>query len=301
MKQLVILSGKGGTGKTTVASALIQLAQHKAFADCDVDAPNLHLVYSQGEVLDNSLFYGYKRAVKYDDLCIDCGKCKELCRFGAINNGRVNQYDCEGCGVCEAFCPVHDEDGKPAIRLENNVSGQTYVSKVNGEVFSSAKLKMGNGASGKLVTEVRENLLKRITDEELIIIDGSPGIGCPVIASVTGVDMVLIVAEPTLSGMHDMKRILETARRFGVICLVCINKFDVNIENSIKIGEFCQSESISLLGRIPFDPLVVKAVNSGKTIIEMPHSPAAAALREIWSNLYLQNPSHKPGRISGWM
>lgn len=285
MKQLVVLSGKGGTGKTTVAGALIKLARKKAFADCDVDAPNLHLIYYRGKGLGIKPFLGYKKAVKYDRICINCGKCEKLCRFDAIKNGVINQYDCEGCGVCEAFCPAQDEEGKAAIRLEDNISGRTYVCTVDNEIFSNAKLKMGNGASGKLVTEVRKNLINRITDEKLLIIDGSPGIGCPVIASVTGVNMVLVVAEPTISGMHDMKRIIETARKFATDIVVCINKFDVNVEHSQKIEEYCQNDSIPLVGKIPFDYLVVKAINSGKTIMDIPQSPAAIAMKKIWDRI----------------
>ncbi|MDK2933278.1 MAG: hypothetical protein PWP27_1088 [Clostridiales bacterium] len=286
MKQLAVLSGKGGTGKTTIVSAFIKLARNKAFADCDVDAPNLHLVCSRYEGLENRLFYGYQKAVKYDDICTNCGKCEELCRFRAIENGIVNPYECEGCGVCEAFCPARDHEGRPAIRLEDNVSGDISLFRVNGEVFSSAQLKMGNGASGKLVTEVRKNLFNSITKEELVIIDGSPGIGCPVIASITGVDMVLIVAEPTLSGMHDMKRIIDTARKFHAICAVCINKYDINVNNALKIEQYCIGENIPLVGSIPFDPMVIKAVNAGKTIIDMPKSTAAQAISEIWNNVH---------------
>lgn len=285
MKQLVVLSGKGGTGKTTVASALIKLARNKAFADCDVDAPNLHLVYAHPESGEEKLFYGLQKAVKHDEICINCGKCEELCRFGAIKNGRVNQYQCEGCGVCEAFCPASDNEYRRAIRLEDNVSGQTHLSKIEGEIFSSAHLKMGNGASGKLVTEVRKNLFSKLTREELVIIDGSPGIGCPVIASVTGVDIALLVAEPTLSGIHDLKRIIDTVRHFRVNCLVCINKYDVNIENTMVIKRYCESENIPLVGCIPFDAMVVKTVNLGKTIVDIPESTAAQAICEIWSKI----------------
>lgn len=286
MKQLLILSGKGGTGKTTVAGAFIKQAHNKAYADCDVDAPNLHLVCSNGEVKSEKPYYGFKKAVKYDDVCIQCGKCEELCRFGAIKNGILYSMECEGCGVCEAFCPAEDTEGRKAIRLEDNISGYTSVSCIDGEVFSHAQLKMGNGASGKLVTEVRKNLKDHADNMEFAIIDGSPGIGCPVIASITGVDLVLIVAEPTVSGIHDMKRIIETARRFGAPCLVCINKYDINLNNTCEIEEFCMRESIPVIGKIPFDPLVIKAVNQGRTVMEMEGSPAAEILREIWGKTY---------------
>ncbi|WP_010243912.1 nucleotide-binding protein [Acetivibrio cellulolyticus] len=282
MKQLVILSGKGGTGKTTVAASFIALAQNKVYADCDVDAPNLQLVYAAGTGSETEDFYGYQKAVKYDDYCIRCGKCEELCQFGAIKDGKVNPYECEGCGVCEAFCPSTNEHGKKAIRLENNVSGKTMVYRNEVEVFSTAELKMGNGASGKLVTQVRKNLYNSMNGQKFVIIDGSPGIGCPVIASVTGVDMVLVVTEPTLSGMHDMERIVETANKFGAACVVCINKFDVNLVNTQKIEEYCALRNIPVAGRIPFDPQVVEAVNTGRPVVLIDNSPAKDSILEIW-------------------
>lgn len=285
MKQLVILSGKGGTGKTTVSASFIALARNKAYADCDVDAPNLQLIYNDGTELEASEFYGYQKAVKYDDYCINCGTCENLCRFGAIKAGKINLYECEGCGVCEAFCPSADDFGRKAIRLENNISGDTMVLNNNGEIFSTAELKMGNGASGKLVTQVRKNLYNSITNPDIVIIDGSPGIGCPVIASVTGVDMVLVVTEPTLSGIHDMERILETANRFNVITAVCINKYDINCENTQKIEDFCLNHEIELVGKIPFDPQVIDAVNQGKPIVFFEGSNANNEIRNIWQRV----------------
>lgn len=282
MKQLVILSGKGGTGKTTVAASFIALAQNKAYADCDVDAPNLQLVFAAGTNPETTDFHGYQKAVKYDDYCRSCGKCEVLCQFGAIKYGKVNSYECEGCGVCEAFCPSEDEYGKKAIRLENNVSGKTRVYRNEVTVFSTAELKMGNGASGKLVTQVRKNLYNYMNGQELVIIDGSPGIGCPVIASVTGVDMVLVVTEPTLSGMHDMERIVETANKFGAACVVCINKFDVNLVNTRKIEEYCAEQGIPVAGRIPFDSQVVEAVNMGRPVVLIDNSPAKDSILKIW-------------------
>ncbi len=291
MKQLVILSGKGGTGKTTVAASFIELSQNKAFADCDVDAPNLHLVHATNIQPELENFYGYKKAVKYEEVCINCGKCEQLCRFGAIKSGIVNPYECEGCGVCEEFCPALNSDGKKAIRLENNVSGKTILYKYNDRVFSSAELKMGNGASGKLVTQVRKNLYNSINGQELVIIDGSPGIGCPVIASVTGVDMVLVVAEPTLSGIHDMERIVETAKKFRATCAVCVNKYNVNTENTQIIEEYCKNNNISMLGKIPFDSKVLDALNDGKTVVMLESSSAKDAIISIWEKVseLLQN------------
>lgn len=285
MRQLVVLSGKGGTGKTTITGALIKLASNKGFADCDVDAPNLHLICSKPEQSTKDNFYALKKAVKFEENCLNCGRCEELCRFGAIENGRVNIFDCEGCGVCEYFCTAREKNGISAIRLKDNVSGYTYLSRVDGELFSHAELKTGNGASGKLVTEVRKRLFNNISDEELLIIDGSPGIGCPVIASITGADMVLVVAEPTLSGLHDMKRIVETARRFGTECVVCINKHDINPEITKKIEEYCDDEYIYKAGRIPYDSKVSEAINKNKSIVEYPDSSSYKAIKKMWENL----------------
>lgn len=282
MKQLVVLSGKGGTGKTTVASSFIHLAQNKAFADCDVEAPNLHQIFAKGEVPDKKPYYGLKKAVKNDAVCINCGKCEKLCRFGAIQKGKVNPYACEGCGVCEAFCPAKDSLGRPAIRLEDRVSGSTLLYHTSYGVFSTAELQIGSGASGRLVSQVRARLYSAAKNEPLVILDGSPGIGCPVIASITGVSMVLIVAEPTLSGIHDMKRIVENASRFETKFAVCVNKYDISKENTKAIEEFCRQNEIADVGRIPFDPAVIQAVNSGNTVVENPSSKAGKAIQEIW-------------------
>lgn len=282
MKQLVVLSGKGGTGKTTVASSFIRLAQNKAFADCDVEAPNLHQIFTKGEIPDKKPYYGLKKAVKNDTVCINCGKCEKLCRFGAIQNGKVNPYECEGCGVCEAFCPVKDESGRPAIRLEDRISGSTLLYHTSSSFFSTAELQIGSGASGRLVSEVRARLYDMAKSEPLVILDGSPGIGCPVIASITGVNMVLIVAEPTLSGIHDMKRIIENARRFETKIAICVNKYDIDVENTRAIEEFCCKNKVEVVGKIPFDIAVIQAVNSGKTVVENPDCKAGKAISQIW-------------------
>ena len=279
----MILSGKGGTGKTTVASSFIRLSERRIFADCDVDAPNLHQIFDYGEPAASSPFYGLKKAVKYAKLCINCGKCEELCRFGAIRGGEVNPYECEGCGVCEAFCPAHDENGKAAIRLEERVSGETRLYRNDHEVFSTAELSMGNGASGRLVTEVRRALYAAASGESYAIIDGSPGIGCPVIASVTGAQMVLIVAEPTVSGIHDLKRIVETAQRFGARIAVCINKYDISKSSTDAIEQFCLAEEIPSLGLIPYDGTVITAVNCGRAVVDYEGSAAGNAIRDVWA------------------
>ncbi|MEM5769983.1 MAG: 4Fe-4S binding protein, partial [Bacillota bacterium] len=219
MKQLLILSGKGGTGKTTLAGAFIKLSGAKAYADCDVDAPNLHLVMHQPGKVRRSDYYGLPKAEINPDLCVECDLCRKNCRFEAIERNpayKVNMYACEGCGVCEAVCPMG------AVSLQPAVAGKLMLS-VADTVFSTAQLKMGSGTSGKLVTEVKKQLREADIGADWAIIDGSPGIGCPVIASLSGVDMVLIVAEPSISGISDMERIIKTAEKFQVRMAVCIN------------------------------------------------------------------------------
>ena len=277
MKQLLILSGKGGTGKTTIAGAFIKLAHAKVFADCDVDAPNLHLIMSQTVQALRSDYYGLPKAEINGDLCVECDLCRQNCRFDAILEGnqyRVDYYACEGCGVCKAICP------EGAISLQLAVAGELMLYAGNA-VFSTAQLKMGSGTSGKLVMEVKKQMVSAAVDTNLAIIDGSPGIGCPVIASLSGVDMVLIVAEPSISGISDMERIIKTAEKFQTKIAVCINKYDTNIENTLKIEFFCQDLKLSFVGKIPFDPDAVKAINNGLSIVEI-DCRAGRATKEVY-------------------
>ncbi len=265
MKQLLILSGKGGTGKTTIASAFIRFANAKAYADCDVDAPNLHLVMNQTATAKRTDYYGLPKAVINTDLCVQCDLCRKNCRFDAIevdNKYKVDYYSCEGCGVCEAICPAG------AITLKPDIAGELMLYTTD-SVFSTAQLKMGSGTSGMLVTKVKNQMKSAGDNIELAIIDGSPGIGCPVIASLSGVDMVLIVAEPSVSGISDMERIIKTAEKFQTKIAVCINKYDTNIANSDKIKLYCDKLNLPFVGRIPFDSDVVKAINNGQSIIDI--------------------------------
>lgn len=280
MKQLLILSGKGGTGKTTIASAFIKLSNVKAYADCDVDAPNLHLVMNQSTQPKQTDYYGLPKAEINQELCMRCGICMKNCRFAAINNVnnnyKVDSFACEGCGVCEAVCPAK------AISLKPAAAGDLML-YANDIVFSTAQLKMGSGTSGKLVAEVKKQMKSAAVNAELAIIDGSPGIGCPVIASLSGVDMVLIVAEPSISGISDMERIIKTAEKFQTKIAVCVNKYDTNIENTKKIEDYCQENNLSFVGRIPFDPDAVKAVNNGQTIADT-DCKAGLAVKDVFDN-----------------
>ena len=243
MKKLLILSGKGGTGKTTVASALIELFGAEAFADCDVDAPNLHLVESRGKEPHADDFYGSKKAVIDRSKCIFCGTCASNCRFDAIklvkSKYAVDEYACEGCGVCEYVCPAK------AIHLEDDMAGKLMLYK-DGFTFSTAELKMGRGNSGKLVTAVKK--------------------------------------QPSLSGISDMERILETIYRFDVPVAVCINKYDTSAEKAAEIISFCKEHSILFVGAIPFDNEVLKAQNNGTSVIHT-DCPASGTLKEIYNKI----------------
>lgn len=280
MKRLLILSGKGGTGKTTTAAAFIHFAGAKAMADCDVDAPNLHLVTGQmGEPVITD-FLGGDKAVIDPKKCIGCGICEKHCRFDALikedNRYKVNEYTCEGCGICAYVCP------QKAVSLVTDVAGRKELYLGNG-VFSTASLKMGRGNSGKLVTDVKMALLKNAPDTDLAVIDGSPGIGCPVMASVSGMDLVLVVAEPSLSGISDLKRLVKTAQAFQAKLAVCVNKWDVSPENTQVIQQFCESEQIPFVGKVPFDKSASEAINQGLSLAYI-DCPARDALKEIYHN-----------------
>lgn len=277
MKQLLILSGKGGTGKTTTAAAFIAFAEAQAFADCDVDAPNLHLVAQFAGEPERRPYLGGQKALVDAAACTRCGRCAAHCRFGAVRETTagfvVDPIACEGCGVCVAVCP------EQTVRLVDDVAGEQALYREEA-VFSTAKLKMGRGNSGKLVTEVKKALTQE-SNAELVIIDGSPGIGCPVIASVSGVDMVLLVAEPSLSGLSDLKRVAQICRGFGTKTAICVNKADISPKNTDKVAQFCEEEDIPFLGTIPYDKAVPQAINAGHSIAES-DSPARTALKKIF-------------------
>jgi len=282
VKKLLILSGKGGTGKTTTAAAFIDFSKAKAFADCDVDAPNLHLVTGITVEPNRRDYYGSEKAKVDFSKCVGCGICFENCRFDAIlpkgNVFTINPYACEGCGVCMYSCPVG------AVNMEDDIAGEMMLYQEEG-VFSTAKLKMGRGTSGKLVSEVKNELENNAKANEFAIIDGSPGIGCPVIASISGVDLVLIVAEPSLSGISDMKRIIKTAQIFQTKTAVCVNKFDTCIENTKEIEELCLQGGISFVGRVPYDKQASISINAGHSLADV-DCPARDGLLKVFENTF---------------
>jgi MinD superfamily P-loop ATPase len=283
MKQILILSGKGGTGKTTVAAALTKLLNVKACADCDVDAPNLHLILEQSAKPEVSAYYGMPKASIDSSKCIKCGLCLNYCRFEALryedNCYSIDPFACEGCGVCQAVCPAE------AVSLNAEAAGKLMLYRNDGSVFSTARLNMGSGATGKLVTEVKKQLRAAVTkDTALAVIDGSPGIGCPVISSLSGVSLVLIVAEPSVSGISDMKRIIKAAQSFHIKIAVCVNKYDVNLKNSDEIESFCRANKLFFAGRLPYDSSAVSATNRGLTIADI-DCPSGTAVRSVCSRV----------------
>lgn len=278
MKQIVVISGKGGTGKTTVASSFAYLTENAHIADCDVEAPNMNLILNS-DLISERPYIGGKIASIDKEKCINCGKCVEACRFDAIGNDfSVNEMKCEGCGGCQIVCK-HD-----AVTMEDDETGQILKSKTSKGVFSHARLNIGADGAGKLVTEIRKEIMKD-TQGDLTIIDGSPGIGCVVIASVTGCDGAVIVTEPTQSGMEDLIRVLNLTYHFNIESFVVINKYDINPGKTKEIEEFCEENGVAVVGRIPFDSYVNQAINEGKPVVIYPDSTAGQEIRVIWDSL----------------
>lgn len=280
MKELLIISGKGGTGKTTVLGSFAALAQNKILADADVDAPNLHLLLSPQPVEEKD-YSGAKLAVIDEAVCTQCGRCEGVCEFDAVENFTVDERRCEGCATCALVCPVR------AISMREQVTGRLYLSDTRHGPLVHARLLAGAEASGKLVTEVRQ-LGRRVgasRGAELMLTDGSPGIGCPVIASLSGVDVALAVSEPTPSGLHDLGRVLEVAAHFGVRTAVCVNKWDINGEMTEKIERLASAMGATPVGRIPFDEAVVEATAEAIPLVEHGDGPAAKAIKALWTEL----------------
>jgi MinD superfamily P-loop ATPase len=280
MKQIAVVSGKGGTGKTSLVASLAAKARGRAvYADCDVDAPDLHLILLP-RVMERREFFGIKRAFIDGSKCTQCGSCQDACRFGAIADFQVNPALCEGCGVCKLVCPAG------AAEMRESLAGYAYISETRFGPLVHAELFPGEEASGKLVAMVREMArdLAATRNLDLVLIDGSPGIGCPVIASLTGVDLALVVTEPTITGEHDLERVLDVAGHFGINTAVCINKFDLNPAAARRIEDLCQERAVMIAGRLPFHPSVVEAMVLGRAVVEL-GGPVAEAISDIWNVL----------------
>ena len=282
MKELIIISGKGGTGKTSLIAAFASLAENKVLCDADVDAADLHLIMNPDISMRADFKSGHTADINKNQ-CTECGLCLDLCKFDAISSDFVvNPVDCEGCGVCVYFCP------EKAIDFPENTCGQWFYSETRFGPMVHARLGIAEENSGKLVTLVRQES-KRLADQKnlnLILTDGPPGVGCPVIASIGGASAVCIVTEPTLSGIHDMERVVQLASHFKVPAMVCVNKFDLNPDLTRDIENFARDEGLSCLGRIPFDPIFTEAMVKGQTIIEYnSESDAGHAVKVIWQTL----------------
>ena len=281
MKQLTVISGKGGTGKTSITAGFASVANNAVFADCDVDAADLHLILKPK--VDKKIgFQGLKIATVNRDLCTKCKKCIEQCRFDAIDEDiNIIKESCEGCGLCKYICPVD------AIQMIDRDSGFSYISKTRFGPMSHAMLKTAEEASGKLVTVVRNNAktLAEKKNKDLIIIDGPPGIGCPVISSISGVDLVLIVTEPTLSAIHDLERILGVAHHFKIPAVVCINKYDINMDNTEKIEHYCKINNIDVVGKLPYDTIVTEAMIHEKNVVEYSEGDFSNMIIDMWNDI----------------
>jgi len=284
MKEIVVISGKGGTGKTVITACFASLAKSKVMADCDVDAADLHLLLHP-EVKEKHEFRSGKGAVIDEERCTGCGKCLEVCRFSAIidNPPRffIDPISCEGCGICSFVCP------QGTIKMEEKICGEWFVSDTRYGPFVHARLGIAEENSGKLVAIVRQQA-KQIAErqnKEYVIIDGPPGIGCPVIACLGGIDIALVVTEPTFCGIYDMQRIIKVTQHFGVKTCVCINKCDLNPENSKAIKKWCKDSNVEVIGEVKFDINVSRALVSGKSIVEYQDNSVSSQIKDLWDRL----------------
>ena len=284
MKQILVISGKGGTGKTVITASFAALSKNKVMADCDVDAADLHLLLHP-EIKEKHNFEGGKTAVIDEEECIGCGKCQEVCRFEAVREEgdkfKIDPLACEGCGACTLVCPEN------AIILKAENVGHWFISETKYGPLVHAKLGIAQENSGRLVSLVREKsmdiALKKGVD--YVIIDGPPGIGCPVIASISGVDLALIVIEPTLSGMHDAQRAINVAKHFGIKTAVCINKNDLNPKNSETIKKDCLKSDVPVIGEIPFDKIVPESLVHEKPIVEYKDCRVSSEIKNLWNKI----------------
>lgn len=282
MREIVIISGKGGTGKTSLTASFAVLAENLLLCDTDVDAADLHLLLAP-EIRQTTDFYGGNLATIKGDTCTKCGYCRKLCRFGAISaDFQIDPVSCEGCGVCVDLCP------EQAIDFPQNKSGEWFISDTRVGPMVHARLGIAEENSGKLVSLIRSEA-RRLAEkdgQQLMITDGPPGIGCPVIASLTNCESVVIIVEPTVSGRHDVARVAELTKHFKIQAMLCVNRFDINIEMTEKIEQFARAENIIVLPRIPFDPQFTHAMVEGKTLIEYASSSETAKrIQQAWETI----------------
>ncbi len=298
MKELVILSGKGGTGKTSLTSAFASLAENMMLCDADVDAADLHLIMDPNVHETHDFAGGYEAEI-IPDACTGCGQCMDLCRFDAVQavEGEgifhIDGLECEGCGVCADLCP------ESAIAFEEKICGQWFASTTRFGEMIHARLGIAEENSGRLVALVREEARKRVLADHIgiLLTDGPPGIGCPVIAAIGHSNAVLIVTEPTVSGIHDMERVAQLAAHFKIPTMVCINKYDLNPDQAQAIEDIAEKRNMAFMGKIPFDPAFTKAMIQGKSIMEAHgDSPAATQIKEIW-NRVMEHPAMKLDRL----
>ena len=280
MKEVVVLSGKGGTGKASIVGSFAALAKGTVLADCDVDAADLHLIL-QPVVQQRQEFWSGQVAAIDESKCTQCGLCQELCRFKAIRDFKVDRISCEGCGFCYHICPAE------AITMKENLSGHWFISDTKYGSLVHARLGIAQENSGKLVAVVRQQA-KAIAEKrklDYIISDGPPGIGCPVISSLSGANLALLVTEPTLSGIHDLERVLGVCHHFNVPALVCINKYDINEENSRQIEIYCHSQGANVAAMIPFDNVFTEAMVHGVPVAEYTQNSVARQLKRLWQTI----------------
>jgi len=290
MKEVVVLSGKGGTGKTIIVGSLAALAERKVLADCDVDAADLHLLLSPSQKQKNEFWSG-KVANIDGDRCNECGLCQELCRFNAIRDFRVDAVSCEGCGFCSHICPTK------AITMNEKMSGYWFISDTKYGPLVHARLGIAQENSGKLVAVVRQQA-RQIAEEQgldYIISDGPPGIGCPVISSLSGAALALLVTEPTLAGMHDLERVLGLCHHFTVPARVCINKHDLNEENTRQIERQCLSQGVEVVGRVPFDIVVTESIVQGVPVVEYANGNVTREIERMWHTLSMMLTNGREG------
>ncbi|HOM25341.1 MAG TPA: ATP-binding protein [Thermosynergistes sp.] len=280
MNEIVIISGKGGTGKTSIAASFAAIGESEVLADCDVDASDLHLVLSP-TVVDKGEFWSGKKARIEEEKCNECGLCQELCRFNAIKDFKVDHLSCEGCGFCFHACPAG------AIVMEDVLSGHWFASETRYGPLVHARLIPGEENSGKLVALVRQKA-KALAEEKAlkyIITDGPPGIGCPVISSLSGAAMALLVAEPTMSGVSDLERAVGVCNHFGIPAAVCINKYDLNEEIGREIERYCSQRGIELIGKLPFDEAFVEAISKGVPVVEYSKGSIRNEIERMWETI----------------